>query len=66
MNKRILPVFVFCALCYSAQAQDAKGGISDAMMQQIKQSYQNTSADQNAILQRYRQQRHPQTGSQPG
>lgn len=52
MNKRILPVFVFCALCYSAQAQDAKGGISDAMMQQIKQSYQNTSADKairNAI-----------------
>ena len=52
MNKRILPDFVFCALCYSAQAQDAKGGISDAMMQQIKQSYQNTSADKairNAI-----------------
>ncbi len=52
MNKRILPVFVFCALCYSAQAQNAKGGISDAMMQQIKQSYQNTSADKairNAI-----------------
>lgn len=65
MNKRILPVFVFCALCYSAQAQDAKGGISDAMMQQIKQSYQNTSADQS-YPQRYRQQRHPQTGSQSG
>ena len=45
MNKRILPVFVFCALCYSAQAQDAKGGISDAMMQQIKQSSNFTSAD---------------------
>ena len=52
MNKRILPVVAFCALCYSAQAQDAKGGISDAMMQQIKQRYQGTSTDKairNAI-----------------
>ena len=38
------PVSYTHLLCYSAQAQDAKGGISDAMMQQIKQSYQNTSA----------------------
>ena len=52
MNKRILSVFVFCAFYYSAQAQNAKGGISDDMMQQIKQSYQNTSSDKairNAI-----------------
>lgn len=42
MNKRILSIFVFCALCYSAQAQDAKGGISDAMLQQIKNSYEGT------------------------
>ena len=45
MNKRILSVFVCCALYYSAQAQDAKGGISADMMQQIKQSYQGTSTD---------------------
>jgi len=31
MNKRILSVFVCCALYYSAQAQDAKGGISTDM-----------------------------------
>lgn len=58
MNKRILSVIVFCALCYSAQAQntkqaqDAKGGISEAMMQQIKKSYEGTTADKairNAI-----------------
>ena len=52
MNKRILSVFVCCALYYSAQAQDAKGGISTDMMQQIKQSYQGTSTDKairNAI-----------------
>ena len=58
MNKRILSVIVFCVLCYSAQAQnrkqaqDAKGGISEAMMQQIKKSYEGTTADKairNAI-----------------
>lgn len=52
MNKRILSIFVFCALCYSAQAQDAKGGISDAMLQQIKKSYEGTTSDKalrNAI-----------------
>lgn len=52
MNKRILSVFVCCALYYSAQAQDAKGGISADMMQQIKQSYQGTFTDKairNAI-----------------
>ncbi len=52
MNKRILSVFVFCAFYYSAQAQNAKGGISDDMMLQIKQSYQNTPQDKairNAI-----------------
>ncbi|WP_302614068.1 C1 family peptidase, partial [uncultured Bacteroides sp.] len=45
-------VFVFCAFYYSAQAQNAKGGISDDMMLQIKQSYQNTPQDKairNAI-----------------
>lgn len=52
MNKRISSIFVFCALCYSTQAQEVKGGVSDAMLQQIKQSYQSTSADKairNAI-----------------
>lgn len=52
MNKRILSIFVFCALCYSAQAQDTKGGISDAMLQQIKKSYEGTTSDKalrNAI-----------------
>lgn len=52
MNKRILSIFVLCAFYYSTQAQDTKGGISDEMMRQIKQSYQETSADKairNAI-----------------
>lgn len=52
MNKRILSFFVLCAFYYSTQAQDTKGGISDEMMRQIKQSYQETSADKairNAI-----------------
>lgn len=52
MNKFILSAFVFCAFYYSAQAQNAKGGINDEMMRQIKQSYQNTSSDRairNAI-----------------
>lgn len=52
MNKLILSAFVFCAFCYSAQAQNAKGGINDEMMRQIKQSYQNSSSDRairNAI-----------------
>ena len=37
MNKRILSVFVFSAALLSLQAQDRKGGISDAMLNQIKQ-----------------------------
>lgn len=45
MNKQILSIFVSCAFCFSAQAQENNGGISDAMMQKIKQNYQNTSAD---------------------
>ena len=52
MNKRILSVFACCALLCSAQAQEEKGGISAEMMQQIKQSYQNTASDKairNAI-----------------
>lgn len=52
MNRRILSVFVYCALCCYAQAQDTNGGISEAMLQQIKQSYRNTPADKairNAI-----------------
>lgn len=52
MNKRILSVFVFSAALLSLQAQDRKGGISDAMLNQIKQSYEETSADKalrNAI-----------------
>ena len=52
MNKQILSIFVFCAFSYSTQAQEVKGGISDSMMQQIKQSYANTPADKairNAI-----------------
>ena len=53
MYKRFLSVFVFGTFLYFAQAQEVKGGgISDAMMQQIKQSYQGTSNDKairNAI-----------------
>ena len=52
MNKRILSVFACCVLLCSAQAQEEKGGISAEMMQQIKQSYQNTASDKairNAI-----------------
>lgn len=52
MNKQILSIFVFCAFSYSVRAQELKGGISDSMMQQIKQSYANTPADRairNAI-----------------
>ena len=52
MNKRILSIFVFSAALLSVQAQDGKGGISDAMLNQIKQSYEGTSADKalrNAI-----------------
>lgn len=52
MNKRILSVFVLGAALYTAQAQQGKGGISAEMLNQIKQSYQETSADKairNAI-----------------
>ena len=52
MNKQILSIFVLCAFSYSTQAQEVKGGISDSMMQQIKQSYANTPTDKairNAI-----------------
>ena len=52
MNKRILSVFVFSAALFSMQAQDGKGGISETMLNQIKQGYQGTTADKalrNAI-----------------
>lgn len=52
MNKRILSVFVFSAALFSMQAQNEKGGISEAMLSQIKQSYQGTASDKalrNAI-----------------
>lgn len=52
MSKRILSVFMLCAFYYSAQAQTPKGGISEEMMQEIRQSYQNTASDKairNAI-----------------
>ena len=53
MYKRFLSVFVLGIFLYSVQAQEVKsGGISDAMMQQIKQSYQGTTNDKairNAI-----------------
>ena len=54
MNKRILSVFVFSAALFSMQAQDGKGGISETMLNQIKQGYQGTTADKalrNAIKQ---------------
>lgn len=44
MNKRILSLFVLSAALFSVQAQQDKGGISSEMLNQIKQSYQGTSA----------------------
>lgn len=52
MNKRIISVFVFGAALFSMHAQDGKGGINEAMLKQIQQSYQGTVADKalrNAI-----------------
>ena len=52
MNKRLITVFVFSAALLSTHAQDGKGGISDAMLKQIQQSYQGTASDKairNAI-----------------
>ena len=52
MKKRILSVFVFSAALFPMQAQDGKGGISEAMLNQIKQAYQGTASDKalrNAI-----------------
>ena len=51
MNKRILP-FVLLAASLHTYAQQNQGGISDDMLQQIKQSYQETASDKairNAI-----------------
>ncbi|MBP1613420.1 MAG: putative aminopeptidase [Bacteroidetes bacterium] len=52
MNKRLLTVFVLGSVLFSAQAQQSRGGISDEMLREIKQSYQGTAADRairNAI-----------------
>lgn len=52
MNKRLLTVFVLGSVLFSAQAQQSRGGISDEMLREIKQSYQATAADRairNAI-----------------
>ena len=52
MKKRFLSVIVFGTVLFSLQAQDGKGGINSAMLNQIKQSYQGTAADKalrNAI-----------------
>lgn len=52
MNKRILSVFVLGAAFFTVQAQQNQGGISTEMLNQIKQSYQGTTADKairNAI-----------------
>ena len=52
MNKRILSVIVFSTALLSLQAQDGKGGISPAMLNQIQQSYRGTASDKalrNAI-----------------
>ena len=52
MNKRLLSLFVLAASFISMQAQQDKGGISDEMLKQIKQSYQGTPSDKalrNAI-----------------
>lgn len=52
MKKRFLSVIVFGTVLFSLQAQDGKGGINSAMLDQIKQSYQGTASDKalrNAI-----------------
>lgn len=52
MSKRIISVFVFSAALFSMHAQDGKGGINEAMLKQIQQSYQGTVSDKalrNAI-----------------
>ena len=52
MKKQIISVIVLCAGLMSVQAQDDKGGISQEMLGQIRQSYQNTATDKalrNAI-----------------
>ena len=54
-------MFVLGAAFFSVQAQQDKGGISSEMLDQIRQSYQGTSADKA-----HRQQRYPQTRPQSG
>ena len=53
MNRRILLASAFLCVCgFSLQAQQADGGISDEMLNQIKKSYQGTASDKalrNAI-----------------
>ncbi len=65
MKKRILSVIVLSAALLSVQAQEGKGGISPEMLGQIKQSYQGTAADK-ALRNAIGNNRHPQTGTQPG
>ena len=51
MKKQFLSV-ILLGVAASLQAQDGKGGISTGMLQQIRQSYQNTASDKairNAI-----------------
>lgn len=50
--KRFLSIFVLVSVLLSVQAQPDKGGISPKMLQEIKQSYQDTPSDKalrNAI-----------------
>lgn len=52
MKKKLWVATVAVAMALSANAQQTKGGISPAMLQQIRQSYQETPADKairNAI-----------------
>lgn len=52
MKNLLLSIFVFTTAFVSLHAQDGKGGITPAMLEQIKQSYQGTASDRalrNAI-----------------
>lgn len=52
MYKRLFSIFAFSAALVTICAQDGKGGISEDMLKQIRQTYQGTSSDKairNAI-----------------